>query len=327
VKAIVVPRYGPPDVVQLREMEKCVAEDNEVLVKVHAASVNALDWRTVAAKPFLVRLVGGLRRPKRPRLGTDVAGVVEALGKGATEFHPGDEVFGLAYGAFGEYVSAAENEIVRKPAKTSFETAAAVPIAGFTALQALRDTARIQPGQKVLVNGAGGGVGTLAVQIAKSFGAEVTATSNPQNLELLRSIGADHVIDYSKEDFTRSAPRYDVILDMHPSHSIGDYKRVLNPQGIAVMIGFGGMFRLISVALRAKLFSKTKGKRVVFMGAKPNKKDLGVLGNLLESGTLAPVIERRFALTEVPEALRLVESGQARGKVVITVVPSGPPAS
>jgi len=327
VKAIVVPRYGPPEVLRLDETEKCRAEDNEVLVRVQAASVNALDWRTVRAKPFLVRTSQGFRRPKRPRLGVDMAGVVETLGKNATEFHVGDEVFGVAYGAFGEYVSAAEKEIVLKPAKVSYEAAAAVPIAGLTALQALRDTARVQPGQKVLINGAGGGVGTFAVQIARSFGAEVTATSSPENLDLLRSIGADHVIDYSREDFTKGGHQYDVILDMHPAHSTSAYKRVLSPQGIGVMVGFGGMFRLISVALRAKISSKSQGKRVVIMMAKPDKQDLGVLRDLLESGRLVPVIDRRFTLTEVPAALERVESGHARGKVVISVAPSGPPAS
>ncbi|MCI4350455.1 MAG: NAD(P)-dependent alcohol dehydrogenase [Thermoplasmata archaeon] len=303
-------------------METSAAEDNEVLVQVRAASVNALDWRKVRGAPFAVRFVEGLTKPKRPRLGVDFAGVVEAQGRGATEFHPGDEVFGIAYGAFGEYVSAAEREIVLKPANVSFEAAAAVPIAGVTALQGLRDIGQVRAGDSVLVNGAGGGVGTFAVQIAKALGAEVTAVSSTGNLELLRSIGADHVLDYTREDFAAGGPRFDRILDMHPTHSVSAFKRALNPDGICVTIGFGGMLGLMAVALRGKMASKTHGKRIRFFVAKPNKKDLGVLKEFLEAGKIRPVIDRRYPLAEVPAAIRYVEEGHARGKVIILPHPS-----
>ncbi len=319
MKVVLCPRYGSPDLLEVREIEKGAAEENEVLVKVHAASVNALDWRKSSGSPFLVRLVEGLRKPKRPRLGVDVSGVVEALGRGAQEFHVGDEVFGIAYGAFGEYVSAAESEIVLKPSRTSFESAAAVPIAAITALQSLRDTAGLRPGQRVLVNGAGGGVGTFAVQIAKALGAEVTAVSSAPNLELLRSIGADHVLDYAQVDFTRGEQHYDVILDLHPSHSNSDYKRVLNPEGICIPVGFGGMWHLISVALRSSFASKTHGKRVRLMIAKPNKKDLGVLRDLLDAGKIVPVIDRRYPLDQAREGIRYLQTGRARGKVIVSV--------
>jgi NADPH:quinone reductase-like Zn-dependent oxidoreductase len=319
MKAIRYDRYGSPDVLRLQEVDMPTPKDDQVVVRVRASSVNALDWRSVRASPFLVRLAGGLRKPKDPSLGADVSGVVEALGKNANEFHRGDEVFGLAHGAFGEYASAAERGLILKPAKVPFEAAAVLPIAGFTALQALRDTGQLRRGQSVLINGAGGGVGTFAVQIAKSFGAEVTAVSRSENLDLLRSMGADHVIDYGRQDFTRAAQQYDLILDTHPSHSTAAYKRVLTPGGICVVVGFAGMLRLISLVIRTKLWSKSRGRRVAFMMAKPNKKDLTLLAELVESGQLVPTIDRRYSLAEVPESIRYMESGNARGKIVITI--------
>ncbi len=321
MRAIVCPKYRPPDVLQLQEIEKSIVEPNEVLVKVHAASVNALDWRTVRASPFLVRLMGGFWKPKRPRLGVDFAGQVEALGPNATEFHSDDELFGRAYGTFADSVSASEKEIALKPADVSYEAAAAVPIAGLTALQALRDKAVLRAGPTVLVNGAGGGVGTFVVQIAKALGAEVTGTSNSGNLDLLRSIGADHVIDYSRQDFTQAGIRYDLIIDLHPTHSFRECKRALNPQGIYLALGFEGLARLISLVFRQRLTSNSKGKRAMLMMARPTKKDLGDLAELLASGKMVPVIERRYALSEVPAAIRYLETGHARGKVVINVEP------
>lgn len=323
MKAIVWERYGPPEVLQLRDLSMPSLAEKEVLVKVYAASANALDWRRVRGSPFLVRMIEGLRRPKRPRLGVDVAGRVEALGKGASEFHVGDDVFGLAQGAFAEYVAAEESEIVLKPPSVSYEAAAASGIAAITALQAIRDRGKVRPGLRVLVNGAGGGVGTFAVQVAKAYGAEVTAVSAAGNFAQLRSIGADHLVDYDREDFTRSGQRYDVILDMHPTQPISGYVRALNPAGVCITLGFGGILRLIAVSLRGKIVSWTRGKTITFMVAKPTKKDLESLRDLLASGKLVPVIDRRYTLAGVPNAIRYLETGHARGKLVITVNAGG----
>ena len=326
MQAVVCPRYGSPDVLRVADLEKPAAEDNEVLVKVHAASLNALDWRRMRGAPFVVRLIEGIRKPKRPRLGTDMAGTVEALGKGATEFHVGDEVFGVAYGAFAEYVSAAEREIALKPSNVSFESAATAGVAAFTALQALRDKGQVRAGTKLLINGAGGGVGTFAIQIAKSLGAEVRAMTRQANLEMVRSIGADHVLDYAKEDFAAGGRQFDVILDIHPRRSISQYKQALTPGGTAITVGFGGLSQLLAIALRAKLTSKGTGRRVVFHVAKPNKKDFEILAGLLRDGKVVPVIDRRYSLDQVADAVRHLESESASGKIVLTLIGDGRPA-
>lgn len=325
MKAIVRTKYGPPEVLQLKEIEKPAPTEGRVLVEVHAASVNPADYHEMRA-PFLIRIIGrmGLRKPKDPKLGTDIAGRVEAVGSNVTQFKPGDEVFGVCAGGFAEYAIAREDRLALKPANSSFEEAAAVPVAGFTALQALRDRGQVQPGQKVLVNGASGGVGTFLVQIAKSYGAEVTGVCSTRNLDMLRSIGADHVIDYTKENFTRNGQRYDLICDAVGNHSVSEYKRALNPNGTCVILGFWGMSRLFSNGVRARL---SRGdKKVGMMMAKSSPKDLVFLRELIEAGKVVPVIDRRYPLSETADAIRYVEGpkhrpGHARGKVVITVVP------
>jgi NADPH:quinone reductase-like Zn-dependent oxidoreductase len=319
MRAIVAPRYGPPEVLELREFVNFAPDDEELLVQVHCASVNALDWRRMRGSPFLFRFSAGLGKPKRPRLGVDFAGRVVSLGTDAQGFQPGEEVFGAAYGAFGEQVSAAPNEIARRPANVDPEAASTLGVAAFTALQALRDPGQVQPGHSVLINGAGGGVGTFAVQLAKWMGAEVTAVSRSTNLDRLRSIGADHVIDYAREDFTTRTEQFDLILDMHPRRSPGSYKRSLRSGGIALTLGFGGMGRLIAVAVRGKVKPRSAKKQVGFLVAKANPKDLATLADLAASGRLRPVIDRRYALQDVPEAIRYVEAEQSFGKVVINV--------
>jgi NADPH:quinone reductase-like Zn-dependent oxidoreductase len=319
MKAIVRTEYGPPDVLHLEEVEKPTPKDNEVLVKVHAASVNAADWHLVRGKPFLVRLlVGGLLKPKNKILGADLAGRVEAVGRNVKQFRPGDEVFGCNWGGFAEYVSVPEDALALKPVNMTFEEAAAVPMAAVTALQALRDKGHIQPGQKVLISGASGGVGTFAVQIAKSFGAEVTAVCSTGKLDTARSIGADHVIDYTKEDFTKSGPRYDLIHAANGYHPILDYRRALSPKGIYVMTG-GSMAQIFQSMLLGPLISMIGSRKMRFATAKIYQKDLAYMKELLETGKVAPVIDRRYPLGEVPDAIRYVEEGHARGKVVITV--------
>jgi len=319
MKAIVYTEYGPPDVLQLKEVEKPTPKENQVLVKVHAASVNALDWRRFTMTPILVRLMeGGLLKPKNSKLGVDVAGRVEAVGSNVTEFKPGDEVFGVAPGAFAEYVCNGASKFALKPANVSFETAAAVPVAAFTALQGLRDKGQIQPGQKVLIDGASGGVGTFAVQLAKSFGAEVTAVCSPRNLDMARSIGADHVIDYTREDFTKNGQRYDLILAVNGYHPILDYRRALSPGGICVVLG-GSMVQVLQGLLLGPLVSRIGGRKMGFMLAHTNQKDLVFMRELLEAGKVVPVIDRCYPLSEVPQALRYLVDEHARGKVVITV--------
>ena len=322
MKAIVYAKYGPPDVLELKEVEKPAPKDDEVLIKVHAASANAANWHLLRGDPFLLRLTGtGLLKPKNKILGADVAGRVEAVGRNAKQFQPGDDVFGDisadGWGGFAEYVSVPESALVLKPANISFEEAAAVPMAAVTALQGVRDKGQIQPGQKVLINGASGGVGTFAVQIAKSFGAEVTGVCSTRNLDMARSIGADQVIDYTQEDFTRNGHRYDLIIAANGYQSISDYKRALNPEGIYVMTGGSGaqMFQAIFLG---PWISKTGSKKLGNLAAKPNKKDLAFMKELLEAGKVVPVIDRHYKLSEVPEALRYLEEGHARGKVVIT---------
>jgi len=321
MKAIVYTKYGPPDVLQLKEVAKPTPKDNEVLVKVHAASVNDWDWGLLRGKPFMNRLFFGLLKPKIKILGVDIAGRVEAVGRNVKQFQPGDEVFGdisgCGWGGFAEYVCARENALVLKPASMTFEEVAAVPQAAVLALQGLRDKGQIQPGQKVLINGAGGGAGTFAVQIAKSFGAEVTGVDSTRKLDIMRSIGADHVIDYTQEDFTKNGQRYDWILDFAAHHSIFDYKRALSPKGIYVMVG-GSNAQIFQGFLLGPLISMTTSKKMGILMHKPNK-DLAFMKELFEAGKVKPVIDKRYPLSEVPEALRYFGKGHARGKVVITV--------
>jgi NADPH:quinone reductase-like Zn-dependent oxidoreductase len=319
MKAIVYTEYGPPNVLQIRNVEKPVPNDNEVLIKIRAASVNPLDWRLMRGKPVFVRLmIGGLRKPKVTRPGVDLAGQVVAIGSNVTQFKPGDEVFGGCRGAFAEYVCATENRLALKPANLSFEDGAAVPVAALSALQGLRDKGRIQRGHKVLVDGASGGVGTFAVQIAKSFGAEVTAVCSTRNVDTARSIGADQVIDYTREDFTQSGQRYDLILAANAYHSIFDYRRALSHDGIYVMAGGGGV-QILQTMLLGPLLSLIGSKKMRFFLANINQKDLVLLKDLLEAGKIVPVIDRRYPLSDVAEAFRYLEQGHAQGKVVISV--------
>jgi NADPH:quinone reductase-like Zn-dependent oxidoreductase len=327
MKAIVYCEYGSPDVLKFEDVEKPVPNDNQVLIKVRAASLNALDAYLIR-DTWLGRLIFGLRKPKDTRLGRDVAGQVEAVGKNpaaAGQFKPGDEVFGICRGALAEYACASERALVIKPANVSFEQAASLPVAGLTALQGLRE-GKIQPGQKVLVNGATGGVGTFAVQIAKSLGAEVTAVCSTRNADLVRSIGADHVIDYTKEDFTKSDQRYDVIFDNVANHSFAERRRVLNPKGICVLAGMGGAGVKGSEAIprivggfTARGLSSFVDQKFAMYVTKMSKPDLIMLAGLIEAGKIRPVIERTCKLSDAPEALRQLDAGHARGKLVITV--------
>ena len=324
MKAIVRYKYGSPDVLELREIVKPAVEDEHVLVRVHAASVNAGDWHSMRGKPYIIRLMlGGLFKPrtKNAVLGGDLAGRVEAVGGNVTEFQPGDEVFGMSIRTFAEYVSVRKVGIVRKPANLTFEQAAAVPVAAITALQGLRDKGHIRPGQKVLINGASGGVGTFAVQIAKSFGADVTAVCSPRNVDMVRSLGADRVIDYTREDFTRDGARYDLIFDVAGNHSFSECRRVLSPNGTLVMVGQSGRKKIsILPLLTAPLVSRLRRKqKLVSFIAKRNKEDLTLLKELMEAGKVTPVIDRSYSLREVPEALRYLGEGHARGKLVITM--------
>jgi NADPH:quinone reductase-like Zn-dependent oxidoreductase len=319
MKAIVYSNYGSPEVLRCEELEKPTAGDNEVLIKVRAASLNALDWRLMRGKPVFARLMmGGLSKPKITRPGVDLAGQVEAVGRNVTQFKPGDEVFGVCQGAFAEYVCAIEDKLALKPANISFEDAAAIPVAAITALQGLRDKGRIQRGQKVLVDGASGGVGTFAIQIAKSFGAEVTAVCSTTKVDPARSLGADHVIDYTREDFTQSGQPYDLIIAANAHHSIFDYRRALGQNGIYVMAGGGGA-QILQAMLLAPLLSLIGSKKMRFFIAKIDQKDLVLLKDLLDAGKVVPVIDRRYPLSDVVEAFRYLEEGHARGKVVITL--------
>ncbi len=320
MKAIVYTQYGSPDVLQFKEVEKPAPTDGQILVKIYAASANPLDWHLMRASPFLARLAGGLRKPKDPRLGADFAGRVEAVGPNVTQFQPGDEVFGASTGAFAEYICVAESEVALKPTNLSFEQAAVVPVAATTALQGLRDTGQIHTGQRVLVNGASGGVGTFAVQIARAFGTEVTGVCSTRNLDMVRSIGADHAIDYMKEDFTRTGQHYDLIYDAVGNSSVSAYRRALNPGRTCVIAGFTSLPRLFEHMLIGPLRSKIGDKKVGLMGtAQIKQKDLVSLRELLEAGKVTPVIDRRYSLRETAEAIRYLEEKHARGKVVITV--------
>jgi NADPH:quinone reductase-like Zn-dependent oxidoreductase len=325
MKAIRYCEYGSPDVVKFDDVEKPVPNDDQVLIKVKAASLNALDVY-LTRDSWLGRLMFGLRKPRDTRLGRDVAGQVEAVGKNVTQFKPGDEVFGTCRGALAEYAVASERALVIKPPNVSFEQAASLPVAGLTALQGLRDQGKIQPGQKVLINGATGGVGTFAVQIAKSFGTEVTAVCSERNVDLVRSIGADHIIDYAKEDFTRSEQRYDVIFDNVCNHSFFERRRVLTPKGVCVLAGMGGagvkggqaVGRIAGNLFTARGLSAFTDQKFAQYMTRMSKDDLIMLAGLIEAGKLKPVIERTYKLSEAPEALRYLDEGHARGKIIIT---------
>ena len=322
MKAIVIEKYGSPDVLQFKEVEIPTPKDNQVLVRVQAASANPLDWHLMRGEPFIARLMGtGLLKPKSSRVGVDVAGRVEAVGKDVTLFKPGDEVFGTCNGSFAEYACAREDRLALKPANVSFEEAAAIPVAATTALQGLRNKGQIQPGQKVLVNGASGGVGTFAVQIAKSYGTEVTGVCSTRNLDLVRKIGADHVVDYTQEDFTKNEQqRYDLIFDAVGNRSVSDYKRALKPGGTCAVAGFSSMSRMFEHSALGPLMSKTGNKKVGGMGmAKINQNDLVFLKQLVETQKVRPVIDRRYPLSETADAIRYLEAGHAQGKVVISV--------
>jgi NADPH:quinone reductase-like Zn-dependent oxidoreductase len=321
MKAIVYERYGPPDVLRLQEVEKPSLDENQVLVKVYASSINAGDYFAMGGKPFLFRFFsGGYLKPKNTRLGIDVAGQVEAVGENVKRFRPGDEVFGCRNGAFAEYVCAREGLFVLKPGNISYEQAAAVPWAALVALQTIRYAGGIQPGQKVLVQGASGGVGTFAVQIAKAFEAEVTAVCSTRNLDMARSIGADHVIDYTREDFTRSPQGYDLIIAINGYHSLSAYKRALNPHGIYVC-GGGALGQILQAMLFGSLASRKGGKQMRLMGrAKVIREDLLFLAKLLEEGRIVPVIDRTYLLSDIVEAFRYVEERHAQGKIVIDIL-------
>src|SRR5438876_1093169 len=323
MKAIVYHSYGPPDVLKCEEIEKPSAGDNEVLIKVRAAAVNPVDL-LFRGTSYMIRIMTGLRKPKDTRLGVDVAGQVEAVGRNVTQFKPGDAVFGTCKVAFAEHVCASESALVMKPDNVTFEQAASVPIAALTALQGLRlgglgDKGQIQPGQKVLINGASGGVGTFAVQIAKSFGADVTGVCSTRNVEMVRSIGADRVIDYVQEDFTKSGRHYDLILDCVGNHSLLAHRRALNPNGVCVVAGAKGLWDFLTHALAAPVLSRLVSQKFVTFIAKLNKQDVSIMGELMATRKVTPVIVRRYSLSEVPEAIRYLETRHARGKVVITL--------
>ena len=320
MKAIVYRCYGSPDVLEFEDIEKPTPADDEVLVKVVAASVNPLDWHYMRGSPYIMRLMVGLGAPNRTSMGVDFAGTVEAVGRNVKRFKRGDEVFGGSSGAFAEYVTVREDRaLVLKPANMTFEQSATVAIAGITALQALRDKGKIKRGTKVLINGASGGVGTFAVQIAKSFGAEVTGVCSTRNVAMVRSIGADHVIDYTQEDYTKSGQRYDLIIDNVGNHSLLANRRALNPDGIMVIVGGpkGNWLRPLMSPIKALMLSPFVGQEFVMILAKLRSEDLAILGDLMQAGKVTPVIDRRYRLSEVPAAIRYSEEGHARGKIVI----------
>ena len=320
MKAIVYYKYGSPDVLKHIDAEKPTPKEDQVLIKVHAASINSYDWRHIRAQPFLVRTSGGMLKPRDIRLGADIAGTVEAVGSNITLFKPGDEVYGdVSIGGYAEYVCTREKSLALKPANISFEEAAATPMAALTALQGLRNKGKIQAGQKVLVNGASGGVGTFAVQIAKYYGAEVTGVCRTRNLDMARSIGADHVIDYTKEDFTQSGKQYDLIFDVAASHSVFAYRRVLAPKGKYVMAGFSTMPHLIQVLLLGPRVAKEDQEIGLMDTASMNYADLSFISELLESHKVVPVIDKTYPLNETAQAFRHYEEEHARGKIIIAV--------
>jgi len=322
MKAIIQQKYGSPDVLQLMEVDKPILNDNDVLLRVHAAGVNWADWAMMRGVPYLFRMMfGGLRGPKAAIRGTDVAGTLEAVGKNVRQWHPGDEVFGWCEGAFAEYVCAGEDQFAPKPACMTFEQAAAVPMVGCVALQALRDAGQVQPSLKVLINGASGGIGTFGVQIARSFGADVTGVCSTRNVDMVRSLGADHIIDYTQEDFTRNGQRYDVILDIAGNHSLSDCRRALTASGTLISSSgepsrwIGPMARI----LWARVLSLFVHQRLPLFVAMRNQADLVVLKQLIESGKVRPVIDRTYALSEAPAAIEYVGNRHCRGKVVVSV--------
>jgi NADPH:quinone reductase-like Zn-dependent oxidoreductase len=316
MKAIIYTSYGSPSNLHLVEIEKPVPLDNQILIKVKAASINSYEWRHLRANPFFIRImVGGLFKPKHRILGADVAGTVEAVGRNVTQFKPGDDVFGEgSYGGFAEYICVDEDRFILKPDNLTFDEAAAVPMAALTALQGLRDKGRIQTKQKVLINGASGGVGTFAVQIARSFGADVTGVCSTAKMDLVRSLGADNVIDYSKEDVTKNNQKYDLILDTAAHRSVSDYKRILNPGGAYVLVG-GSISRIFQLMFKSKIGAKNMQTMV----ASINQKDLTFLAELLKSGQIKSIIDKRFPLSDTAEAFRYFEAGHTRGKIVITI--------
>ena len=340
MKAAVYTRYGPPEVLEIVDVEKPVPKDNEVLIRVRAASVNPLDGGLMKGKPYIFRIMLGLRKPKDTRLGRDVAGQVEAVGRNVTQFKAGDEVFGACVsnpqdsgaqvwihcnGAFAEYVCAPEATLASKPENVTFEEAACAPVAAITALQGLRDTGHVQPGQKVLIHGAGGGVGTFAVQIAKWLGAEVTGVTRTKSVDLVRSLGADWLIDYSHEDFTKAGQRYDVIFDCFASHSLSSCRRVLKPKGIYLGVGGRGsrwMIGVLAPVIKALVLSLFVSQNLVTVLARPSKEDLAILSELMSTGKVRPVIDKCYKLSEVAEAIRYLEQGHAQGKVVIGMADS-----
>lgn len=323
MKAIVYRCYGSPDVLRLEDIEKPAPADDEVLVKVHAASVNPVDWHYMTGTPYFMRMGAGLGRPKDTRIGVDYSGTVEAVGKNVERFKPGDEVFGARSGALAEYVVVrAHRGVVPKPANVTFEQAGAVAVAALTALQGLRDKGRLQSGQKVLINGASGGVGTFAVQIAKSFGAHVTGVCSTRNVEMVRSLGADQVIDYTQEDFTKAGGRYDLILDNVGNHSFSEFRRVMNPNGIYVMVGgpkTGKFLGPLGRAMRAPIYSRLVSQNFGFFVSEMNQNDLTVLSDLMQAAKVTPVIDQQYSLSEAQEAMRYLGTGHARAKIVITM--------
>ena len=329
MKAIVYEGFGSPDILKCQDLEKPTPAENEVLIRVRAASINPLDWKVMKGGPFPVRVLLGLGKPKIRRPGVDVAGEVEAIGRNVTQLKPGDEVFGTCLGAFAEYatstsVTGIKSALVIKPENVTFEQAASAPVAALTALQGLRDKGRIQAGQKVLINGAAGGVGTFAVQMAKLFGAHVTGVCSTGNVDLVRSIGADRVIDYTQTDFTKGVEHYDLVLDCIGNHSLSACRQVLNPKGILVMVGApddGQAMGLIARMIGALVWSRFGTKKMIFFIARMNKEDLTTVGQFIAAGKVAPVIDKRYSLSEASEAFRYMEKGHARGKVLITLEP------
>ena len=322
MKAIVYHRYGSPDVLKCEQIEKSTAGDDEVLIRVRAAAMNPLDWHFMRGMPYFVRILAGLLKPKDTRLGVDVAGQVEAVGRNVTQFKPGDEVFGGCRGAFAEYVCTSESALAMKPDNVTFEQAASVRAAALTALQGLRDKGQIQPGQKVLINGAAGGVGTFAVQIAKWFGADVTGVCSTRNVDLVRSIGADQVIDYTQQDFTTSGQHYDLFLDCVGNHSLSACRRVLNSNGIYVAVGGPSgrwMIGLLARGITALVLARFVSQKLVMVLTRRSKEDLTIMRELMEARKVTPVVDRSYPLSDVPEAIRYLEEGHARGKVVITL--------
>lgn len=322
MKAIVYDVFGSPDVLRLEDVEKPAPSDDQVLIKVHATSVNPADWHFMRGTPYIARIVFGLRAPRVKRLGIDVAGVVEAVGRNVTRFAQGDAVFGSARGAFAEYVCTPESALTMKPANMTFAQAGAVAIAALTALQGLRDKAHVQPGQRIVINGAAGGVGTFTVQLAKAFGAHVTGVCSTKNVDMVRSVGADRVIDYTQDDFTKDAQRCDVILDAIGNHSFSALRRILNPNGTCLMVGgpSDGWIDPLPGMIKTLVLSQFVSQKFVGYVARTNRDDLMLLSDLMAAGKVTPVIDRRYPLNEIPDAIRYLEEGHARGKVVIDVL-------